>query len=186
MTFYLPAVPGIMGSQAHTYTVMTYLKGIAHAPAGNGFYSSWGAEKKWTYGPWVTTSGDVAGWGVTSYEAHDLPSQISEGRPGGSVTPREQSSEDTTPVLDVGRIPFAPSHIPVTDAGTLQRYWDAIAYLDGKTEYMMTIECYDNHIIDYVETVNIGGKTWHLDGNNISLSGDHPACKQTVKLVRWE
>lgn len=167
-------------------TAMTYYKIINHAPAGNGFYASNGVEKKWTYDYLVDKkTGSVAGFGLTEYEEHILPSQISEGRPGGAVTPREQSAEDTTPVIHVPYIPFAPSHIPVTDEATLSRYYSALSDLDGATEYKMQIDCYDEHVIDYTETIIIDGVTWYLDGNSILLSGDKPYRKQTVNLVRW-
>lgn len=180
-TYIIPVYPYVASIKA-----MTYYKKVNHAPAGNGFYASSGIEEKWTYDYLVDEkTGSVAGFGLTEYEAHDLPSQISEGRPGGAVTPREQSAEDTTPVIDVAHIPFASSHIPVTDATTLTRYYNALAALDGAIEYQMTIDCYDEHIIDYTETVVIDGTVWYLDGNSILLSGDKPYRKQTVNLVRW-
>lgn len=173
----------VSGQTTYTPELVFYRKIINHAPIGNGFYSSWGSEtnNSWSFSLIGSKPIYILNESVTT----ELKAQVSEGRPGGAVTPREQSAEDTTPKIDVAHIPFASSHIPVTDETTLTRYYNALAALDGKTEYKMTIDCYDEHIIDYTETIVIDGVTWYLDGNSILLSGDKPYRKQTVQLVRW-
>ncbi len=171
------------GNTQYTPELIFYRKSINHAPIGNGFYASWGSEtnNNWSF----SLVGMTPIYTLNTSTTTTQKAQVSEGRPGGAVTPREQSAEDTTPKIDVPYIPFVNSHIPVTDEATLWRYYNALAWLDGKTEYKLQIECYDNHIIDYTETIVIDGITWYLDGNSILLAGDKPYKKQTVDLVRW-
>jgi hypothetical protein len=158
-----------------------YQKTINHAPIGSGFYASWGAETTNVYE--FSVLGSTPVHTLSSSTSKGIASTISEGRPGGPVTPRELSAEDTTPYIDVDYIPIAPSHIPVTDTATLTRYYDALKDLDEKIEHRMTIDCYDQHIIDFTETVLIDSKTWYLDSNTIIVS---TTTKQTASLVRWE
>ena len=89
-------------------------------------------------------------------------------------------------MVPIARNPVASNHIPVTDVATLERYAAGLEYLDGKTEYILRLECYDDHICDFSETIDVMGKTWYLQSSSIVLSGTQPHAKQILELVRWE
>ena len=129
-------------------------------------------------------NGNWYGW-ITKATISDLGKDYQEGRPGGKVSPRERNAAENTPKVDIERNPIYPSHIAVTDTATLTRYANGLVWLDEKTEYYLTINCYDSHIIDFHETVIIDGVTWYLDSNSIDVDGDTAAVVQTCKLVRW-
>lgn len=167
------------------------VKSTTYIPLGNGFYAYRNVTQQNAfhasyYGSgfgapgWYPTEGYTTGW--TAGPA-TVTNSISEGRPGGKATPRERGGEENTPTVGILYNPIAANHIPVTDTTTLQRYADGLAWLDGKTEYALRVECYDAHVVDFDQTVTVAGHTWHLDANQITIDGK--GIRQALDLVRW-
>lgn len=151
-------------------------------PMQSGFYGATTNEESWVYS-YAYTGGT---W-VQTQESHTIGAtqqQIVEGRPGGPVTPRQRSGEENTPTVSIAHNPISSNHIPVTDTITLQRYADGLVYLDGKTEYSLRMDCYDEHICDFDTTFTVMGYTWYLQSNQIVL-GPGAKAKQSLELVRW-
>ena len=153
---------------------------IDHYPLGLNFFGT--QEKVYTI---IRDENGVASEKLTSSQ-----SSITEGRPGGKSSPytisqtRKRKIETVT--VTMPSTPTTPSTIPATDAATLQRYADALRWLNGKTQVTCSVDCYDAHIVDFLEKVNFLGKEWYLESNMISLSGDNPVARQKLELVRWE
>lgn len=145
-------------------------------PLGLGFYG----QSNTSYSAKVVDGSDV-------FTRTSASSSVSEGRPGGKASQfqiqRAATSHTVTPSVTIATNPIAPAQIPVTDVVTLQAYADGLTWLDGKTEYRMQINCYDAHIIDFVEKISVAGSTWYLDANTIVVG--KAGTVQTCELVRW-
>lgn len=126
--------------------------------------------------------------GSSVYSRKTTRSQISEGRPGGQASPytvgKAASSGTVTPSVSLSYDPISPSQIPATDTTTLQRYADGLVYLDGKSERKLKIKCWDEHVVDYDNTVTLMDLVWYLNTNTITVSGE--GIVQDIELVRWE
>ena len=126
--------------------------------------------------------------GSYAYSRKSTRSQVAEGRPGGQASPytigKAASSETVTPSVNIAYDPISPSQISATDTTTLQRYADGLAYLDGKAERKLKIKCWDEHVIDYDNTVTLMDLVWYLNTNTITVSGE--GIVQDIELVRWE
>ena len=84
----------------------------------------------------------------------------------------------------ISRNPFGDINIPVTDTETLQRYATGLEWLDGKTETILSVDCFDEHIVDFDQAVSVMGQTWYLQSNQITI-GPGAKAKQSLELVRW-
>jgi hypothetical protein len=151
-----------------------------HYPLGLNFYGT--QEKVYT----ITRDEN----GVPSEKLTSSQSSITEGRPGGKSSPytisQSRKRKIETVTVTMPSTPTTPSTIPATDAATLQRYADALTWLNGKTQVTCSVDCYDAHIIDFLEKIIFLDQEWYLESNTISLSGDSPAPRQKLELVRWE
>lgn len=151
-----------------------------HYPLGLNFYGT--QEKVYA----VTRDEN----GAASEKLTSTQSSITEGRPGGKSSPytlsQSRKRRIETVTVTMPSTPTTPSTIPATDAATLKRYADGLVWLNGKTQISCLVECYDAHIVDFLERIDFLGKEWYLESSTISLSGDSPAPRQKLEMVRWE
>lgn len=152
-----------------------------YAPLHEGFFSS--VSRKYSRTVSGSLQGGVFAGTITESGPTLVSSQIIEGRPGGKSTPRQRSGDENTPVIDISRNPVVSNHIPVTDSAALERYRDALLWLDGKTQYSLSVDCYDAHVVDFDQRVSVAGNEWFLEANQISISAG--GIKQSLELVRW-
>ncbi len=135
-------------------------------------------------------------WGTTIEEnGVTVSTTIGQGSPSSKASPysiRENSINApviTTPGSNVviytipARLRSLMDEYPVTDIASLQAIADALVWLDGKIEERISMEVYDDTILDYTSRVIWRGNEYYLESNNITQEPEK--FSQRVELVRW-
>ncbi|MBQ4494462.1 MAG: hypothetical protein II968_01715 [Selenomonadaceae bacterium] len=84
-----------------------------------------------------------------------------------------------------GYNPLIDTEFPVLDAEIYSQLIAAYAWLNRKTQEIISFDVYDYpHLIDFNDRILFGGNEYHLV-NNTALSNARIRNKQSLRLVRW-
>jgi hypothetical protein len=125
-------------------------------------------------------------WESKNYQNGVLTaSSIQKGPSSSRVSPYlAYDSQLQKPSANVDGVPFGNSTYPISDSDTINKIATNLNYLNGKTEQKLTVEVYDQFIIDLVDyTVIIDGNEYFIDDNHVERQAEK--WIQTLDLVRW-
>lgn len=132
----------------------------------------------------------------TEIDGEIVSSEISSGSPFQQATAYEVKVYSIDATSDTVSTTYSPpwaelparlkvdmEGIPITKQAELETIAEAIIWLNGKTEERVSLEVYDESILDFTKRIIWQGNEYYLDSNTIIQEPEK--FVQRVELVRW-
>lgn len=156
----------------------TYIYNLGNGGSGNG--SGTGGNGGGTAIPVADT--------LDNYEYPDFPNELNRKQRLKSVSYKQNYDWKTVE----GDAIAGSSSIDVEDAGTRQKIYEEIVWMNGKTREDVQVDIIDNivnsqhtinHIFDFFSRYELDGNEYYLVSNNVSMTPRE--FRQSLHLVRW-